>query len=143
MWLSFYIFPLWIGWKLFTIKSTSTLTAFFLFKWSEFEFFHENLVDWGENKMPKFYIGIKRSLYWSRIHDRAIQALFRWGFWAHLESSQAWGFWMDFLNHREGVWFSFMFPPFSFTETVRDSVSFEETEISRQIKTFVWISSKN
>jgi hypothetical protein len=42
----------------------------------------------------------------------------------NLESSQAWGFCMDFLNHREGGYgFLSGFPPFSFTETVRGCVS--------------------
>jgi hypothetical protein len=30
---------------------------------------------------------------------------------------------MDFLHHRDGVWFSIGFPPVSFTETVRGCVS--------------------
>jgi hypothetical protein len=33
---------------------------------------------------------------------------------------------ISFLNHREGVWFSIMFPPFSFTETVRGCVSLKK-----------------
>ncbi len=61
----------------------------------------------------------------------------------NLESSQTYGFCMDFWNHREGVWISIRFPPFSFTGTVGGLREFEEIEISRQsCRGELWISGK-
>ena len=87
-------------------------------------------------------------VYRSRIHERTISLRFlEWSqtssrFFGHnLESSQTWGFCMDFLYHREGgMVFTSVFPPFSFTvysnvpvyRSCKRLREFEEIEISRQ-----------
>jgi hypothetical protein len=62
---------------------------------------------------------------------------------------------MDFLNHREGVWFSIRSSSFLLYKNCKRLRAFEKIEISskaikvtvnkmwKSLKTFVWISSKN
>ncbi len=62
--------------------------------------------------------------------------------WHNLESSQTWGFCMDFLNQREGVWFSIRFSFSLLCKKCKSLREFEEIEISSQICTEVTVNNK-